>query len=164
MLKVSKQPTWYALAWSLSFAVTLMWLPGEMEPVRLVPHGSLSAGCSMPVMTVSASRTCERAVAGWVAPVGHTERVPHGWSTTAVHVAIIGLPERRMANSGAAGVSRQVVAPEVRAPWLSASRPERARSQATRAPKAKPPTWAKKATPPPFAPALKKPKFASTSW
>jgi hypothetical protein len=57
-LKVPKQPKWYALACSLSFTVTLMWLPGEKESVWLAPHGSLPAGCVMPMMTVSA-------VAGW---------------------------------------------------------------------------------------------------
>ena len=43
MLKVSKQPKWYALPCSLSFTVTLMRLPGEKGSVWLVPHASLPA-------------------------------------------------------------------------------------------------------------------------
>ena len=58
MLKVSKQPSWYALACSLSFTVTLMGLPGEKESVWLAPHGSLPAGWLRTILTVSA-------VAGW---------------------------------------------------------------------------------------------------
>ena len=44
------------------------------------------------------------------------------------------------------------------------TRPALRRAIVTRAPKAKPPTWAKKATPPPFADAEVRPACPSTSW
>src|SRR5262249_25984256 len=105
-------------------------------------------------------------------PAEHSD--PSGSITTRTAVVRLRLDDSRDHRQSGRGLaplatwtnresSPQAVAPSVRAPWLRASRPERERSQATRAPKAKPPTWAKKATPPPFAFALKNPKFASTS-
>jgi hypothetical protein len=58
MLKVSKQPEWYASAASWSLTVKLMWLPGEKDSGWLTPHRSWPAGCVRPMTTVSAA-------AGW---------------------------------------------------------------------------------------------------
>ena len=58
MLKVSKQPKWYALGSSWSLTMKLTWPPGEKEKPWLTPHGSLPAGCLRPRTTVSAA-------AGW---------------------------------------------------------------------------------------------------
>ena len=58
ILKVSKQPKWYALGCSWSLTVKLMWLPGEKESVSPAPQASLPAGCLRPMTTVSAA-------AGW---------------------------------------------------------------------------------------------------
>ena len=67
MLKVSKQPRWYALACSLSFTVKLMWLPGEKESVWLTPHDSLPAGWLRTILTVSAAAGWT--VVPWMVPV-----------------------------------------------------------------------------------------------